>query len=144
MTTLAPGNLLEEIQSKLANGAVSEAGAVIDKLWAVFFEDPNLYLKALYHRLSNQPSQALTLLTELTTRYPDMARAHQEIALNSLSVNEPKAALRAAGVAVALDASLVKAWELLEPLHRTFTPEKLGATQDQIRFLKSLPPNYAR
>ena len=73
MTTLAPSNLLEEIQSKLANGAVSEAGAVIDKLWADFFEDPNLgYLKALYHRLSNQPSQALTLLTELTTRYPDM------------------------------------------------------------------------
>ncbi|MEC8111555.1 MAG: sulfotransferase [Pseudomonadota bacterium] len=140
MTTLAPSNLLEEIQSKLANGAVSEAGAVIDKLWADFFEDPNLgYLKALYHRLSNQPSQALTLLTELTTRYPDMARAHQEIALNSLSVNEPKAALRAAEFAVALDASLVKAWELLEPLHRTFTPEKLGATQDQIRFLKSLP-----
>ncbi len=140
MTTLAPSNLLEDIQSKLANGAVSEAGAVIEKLWDDFFEDPNLgYLKALYHRLSNEPSQAITLLTDLTTRYPDMARAHQEIALNSLSVNEPKAALRAAESAVALDASLVRAWELLEPLHRTFAPEKLGATQDQIRFLKSLP-----
>ena len=140
MTTLAPSNLLEEIQSKLANGAVSEAGAVIDKLWADFFEDPNLgYLKALYHRLSNEPSHALTLLTDLTTRYPDMARAHQEMALNSLSLNEPKAALRAAESAVALDASLVKAWELLEPLHRAFAPEKLTATQDQIRFLRSLP-----
>ena len=68
-----------------------------------------------------------------------MARAHQEIALNSLSLNEPEAALAAAERAVALDASLLKSWELLEPLHRAFAPEKLETTTDQIRFLTSLP-----
>ena len=40
---------------------------------------------------------------------------------------------------MALDASLLKSWELLEPLHRAFAPEKLETTTDQIRFLTSLP-----
>jgi tetratricopeptide (TPR) repeat protein len=69
-----------------------------------------------------------------------MARAHQEIALNSLSLNRPEEALAAAERAVALDASLIKSWELLEPLHRAFAPEKLSTTTEQIRFLRSLPP----
>jgi Flp pilus assembly protein TadD len=140
MTTAAPGTLLEDIQSKLANGALAEAGIAIETLWPDFSLDPNLgYLKALHYRLKNQPSDALNLLNDLAQRHPDMARAHQEIALNSLSLNDPKAALAAAERAVALDASLLRAWELLEPLHRAFAPEKLGATTDQIHFLKSLP-----
>ena len=141
MTTLAPANSLEDIQQKLANGALTEAGSIIEDLWRDYSTDPNLgYLKALCYRLSNEASLALRVLTDLSQNYPDMARAHQEIALNSLSLNRPNEALTAAEKAVALDASLIKSWELLEPLHRAFAPEKLPATTEQIRFLRSLPP----
>ena len=141
MTTLAPANSLEDIQQKLANGALIEAGAIIEDLWRDYSNDPNLgYLKALCYRLSNEASLALRVLTDLSQNYPDMARAHQEIALNSLSLNRPDEALAAAEKAVALDASLIKSWELLEPLHRAFAPEKLSTTTEQIRFLRSLPP----
>ena len=141
MTTRAPANSLEEIQQKLANGALIEAGVIIEDLWRDYSTDPNLgYLKALCYRLSNEASLALRVLDDLSQNYPDMARAHQEIALNSLSLNRPDEALAAAEKAVALDASLIKSWELLEPLHRAFAPEKLSATTEQIRFLRSLPP----
>ena len=122
MTTLAPANSLEDIQQKLANGALIEAGVIIEDLWRDYSTDPNLgYLKALCYRLSNEASLALRVLTDLSQNYPDMARAHQEIALNSLSLNRPDEALAAAEKAVALDASLIKSWEFLnrfiEPLH---------------------------
>ena len=141
MTTLAPAAALEDIQQKLASGALVEAGTIIDDLWQDCSADPNLgYLKALCYRLSNDPLNALNVLTELSQQQPNMARAYQEIALNSLSLNKPEEALTAAETAVALDASLLKSWELLEPLHRAFAPEKLSATTEQIRFLRSLPP----
>ena len=140
MSNAAPAKALESVQQKLALGALSEAGAIIDELWPEFSDDPNLgYLKALLCRLANNPSDAIAVLKGLVATYPEMARAHQEIALNSLSMNEPEAALEAAERAVALDASLLKSWELLEPLHRAFAPEKLETTTDQIRFLTSLP-----
>lgn len=140
MTTLAPANALESIQQKLADGALIEAGNIIEGLWGDHSADPNLgYLKALWYRLSGEPSLALTVLTDLSQNYPDMARAYQEIALNSLSLNRPEDALAGAEKAVALDASLIQSWELLEPLHRAFAPERLDATKEQIRFLRSLP-----
>ena len=126
MTTLAPAAALEDIQQKLASGALVEAGGIIEDLWQDYSADPNLcYLKALCYRLSNDPLHALNVLTELSRHHPNMARAYQEIALNSLSLNKPEEALTAAETAVALDASLLKSWELLEPLHRAFAPEKL-------------------
>ena len=141
MTNAAPATALESIQKKLAEGSLADAGTAIEGLWGDFQDDPNLgYLKALFHRLSNDPSQAIKTLTALTIAHPNMARAHQEIALNSLSRNEPETALEAAERAVELDPSLLKSWELLEPLHRAFAPEKLSATLDQIHFLTSLPP----
>lgn len=141
MTNAAPAKALESVQQKLAVGALSEAGAIIDDLWPEFSDDPNLgYLKALLYRLANNPTDAIAVLNDLAATYPEMARVHQEIALNSLSLNEPETALEAAERAVALDASLLKSWELLEPLHRAFAPEKLETTTDQIRFLTSLPP----
>ena len=90
MTALAPANSLEDIQQKLANGALIEAGAIIEDLWRDYSNDPNLgYLKALCYRLSSEASLALRVLTDLSQNYPDMARAHQEIALNLLSLNRP-------------------------------------------------------
>lgn len=140
MTSPAPADALEKIQQKLADGALLDAGAIIESLWQDFSGDPNLgYLKALCYRLANEPTQALSVLKKLSTAYPDMARAHQEIALNSLALNLPQEALAAAEKAVSLDGSLIKSWELLEPLHRAFSPDKLTATIEQIRFLKSLP-----
>ena len=139
MTTLAPANSLEDIQQKLANGALIEAGAIIEDLWRDYSNDPNLgYLKALCYRLSNEASLALRVLTDLSQNYPDMARAHQEIALNSLSLNRPDEALAAAEKAVALDASLIKSWELLNLFIDLCTQKMLD--DGQIRFLRSLPP----
>ena len=55
MTTLAPANSLEDIQQKLANGALTEAGSIIEDLWRDYSTDPNLgYLKALCYRLSTR------------------------------------------------------------------------------------------
>ena len=136
----APSPELETIQPKLANGALDEAGTLIDKLLVEFASDPNLaYLSALRYRLSGNAPKALQTLTDLTTRFPDMARAHQEMALNCLSINLPQKALEAAEAAVALDGSLLASWELLAPLHQRFAPEKKGITEQQIAFLKSLP-----
>ena len=111
MTSPAPADALEEIQQKLADGALLDAGAIIESLWQDFSGDPNLgYLKALCYRLANEPTQALSVLKKLSTAYPDMARAHQEIALNSLALNLPQEALAAAEQAVSLDGSLIKSW----------------------------------
>ncbi len=135
-----PAQSLEAIQQTLANGEVSDAGEIIDQLLRDYPDDPNLgYLSALRYRLSDDSTRALTILDELIARFPTMARAHQEIAINSLACNLPEQALSAAEQAVFHDGSLVKCWELLEPLHRTFAPDKLGTTQQQIRFLRTLP-----
>ena len=120
----APSPALETIQTKLASGALDEAGALIDELLADFAGDPNLaYLSALMYRIVVNAAKALQTLTSLTERVPDMARAHQEIAVNCLSLNLPQKALEAAETAVALDNSLLKCWELLAPLHHRFAPE---------------------
>ena len=142
MSNAAPAKALESVQQKLALGALSEAGAIIDELWSEFSDDPNLgYLKALLCRLANNPSDAIAVLTGLVETYPEMARAHQEIALNSLSLNEPEAAL--AAERVALDASLLKSWELPN-LYRAFSPENSRRLQIKFGFLTSLRLNYAR
>jgi len=136
----APSPALETIQTKLANGALDEAGTLIDELLVAFAIDPNLaYLSALRYRLSGNAAKALQTLSDLTARFPDMARAHQEIAVNCLSINLPQKALEAAETAVALDGSLLACWELLAPLQQRFAPEKQAITEQQIAFLKSLP-----
>ena len=97
----APSPALETIQTKLANGALDEAGTLIDELLVAFASDPNLaYLSALRYRLSGNAAKALQTLSDLTARFPDMARAHQEIAVNCLSINLPQKALEAAEAAV--------------------------------------------
>jgi tetratricopeptide (TPR) repeat protein len=137
----APSPALETIQTKLASGALDEAGSLIDELLVDFASDPNLaYLSALRYRLSGNAAKALQTLSDLTTRFPDMARAYQEMAVNCLSINLPQKALEAAEAAVALDGSLLTCWELLGPLHQRFAPEKQDITEQQIAFLKSLPP----
>jgi predicted Zn-dependent protease len=136
----APSSALETIQTKLANGALDEAGALIDELLVDFASDPNLaYLSALRYRLTSNAAKALQTLSDLTARFPDMARAYQEIAVNCLSINLPQKALEAAEKAVALDGSLLACWELLAPLHQRFAPEKQEISEQQIAFLKSLP-----
>ena len=42
MSNAAPAKALESVQQKLALGALSEAGAIIDELWSEFSDDPNL------------------------------------------------------------------------------------------------------
>ena len=102
----APSSALETIQTKLANGALDEAGTLIDELLVEFASDPNLaYLSALRYRLSGNAAKALQTLSDLTAAVPDMARAHQEMAVNCLSLNLPQKALEAAEAAVALDGS---------------------------------------
>jgi tetratricopeptide (TPR) repeat protein len=136
----APSPALETIQTKLANGALDEAGILIDQLLVDFASDPNLaYLSALRYRLSGNAAKALQALSDLIARFPDMARAHQEIAVNCLSINLPQKALEAAEAAVTLDGSLLACWELLAPLQQRFAPEKQEITEQQIAFLKSLP-----
>ncbi len=136
----APSSALETIQTKLANGALDEAGTLIDELLVEFASDPNLaYLSALRYRLSGNAAKALQTLSDLTAAVPDMARAHQEMAVNCLSLNLPQKALEAAEAAVSLDGSLLACWELLAPLQQRFAPEKYDITVQQIAFLKSLP-----
>ena len=56
----APSPALETIQTKLANGALDEAGTLIDELLVDFASDPNLaYLNALRYRLSGNAAKAL-------------------------------------------------------------------------------------
>ena len=133
----APSPALETIQTKLANGALDEAGILIDELLVDFASDPNLaYLSALRYRLSGNATKALQTLSDLTARFPDMARAHQEIAVNCLSINLPQKDLEAAETAVALDGSLLECWKLLAPLQQRFATEKQEITEQQIAFLK--------
>ncbi|MDG0992237.1 MAG: hypothetical protein P8O15_06915, partial [Luminiphilus sp.] len=103
-STTAPQQSLEDIQRKLASGDLPVAGDMIDKLLPEFSGDPNLaYLSALRYRLAGDPARAMASLSDLTANFPAMARAHQEVAVNSLSLNLPEQALEAAERAVALD-----------------------------------------
>ena len=131
----APSSALETIQTKLANGALDEAGTLIDELLVEFASDPNLaYLSALRYRLSGNAAKALQTLSDLTAAVPDMARAHQEMAVNCLSLNLPQKALEAAEAAVTLDGSLLACWELLAPLQQRFAPEKYDITDNRSPF----------
>ena len=139
-STTAPQQSLEDIQRKLASGDLPAAGDMLDKLLPEFLNDPNLaYLSALRYRLAGDPASAMASLSDLTANFPAMARAHQEVAVNSLSLNLPEQALEAAERAVALDGSLLTCWELLIPLYARFAPEKRDGADQQIAFLKSLP-----
>ncbi|MBT5723248.1 MAG: hypothetical protein HOI74_04425 [Gammaproteobacteria bacterium] len=139
-STAAPSQLLEDIQRKLASGDLRTAGEMIDKLLLEFSRDPNLgYLSALRYRLGGDAARALQSLSDLTSSFPGLARAHQEVAINSLSLNLPKQALGAAERAVDLDGSLLTCWKLLAPLYARFAPEKLDTAEQQIAFLKSQP-----
>ena len=139
-STAAPSQSLEDIQRKLASGDLHTAGEMIDRLLLEFSRDPNLgYLSALRYRLAGDAARALQSLSDLTSSFPGMARAHQEVAINSLSLNLPEQALEAAERAVDLDGSLMTCWELLAPLYARFAPEKLDTAEQQIAFLKSLP-----
>ena len=56
----APSPALETIQTKLAGGALDEAGALIDELLADFAGDPNLaYLSACLLYTSPSPRDGL-------------------------------------------------------------------------------------
>ena len=67
----APSPALETIQTKLANGALDEAGILIDELLVDFVSDPNLtYLSALRYRLSGNAAKALQTLSNLSARFP--------------------------------------------------------------------------
>ena len=135
-----PPKTLESIQTELANGALDSAFATIQSQLSAYSDDPNLgYLKALYYRLAGEPQLAIETLGALTARYPDMARAHQEVALNSATLGLERQCRDAAEAAVNLDASLLQCWRLLEKLYQRTAPDKVAEVQQQIEMLEELP-----
>ena len=78
---------LETIQSELTEGHLDSASTEIDAQLKHYPDDPNLaYLRALHYRLTGDSESALKVLSALTGSFPNMARAHQEVALNSVNV----------------------------------------------------------
>jgi len=131
---------LETIQSQLAEGHLDSASAAIDAQLKLHPNDPNLgYLHALHCRLIGDSKSALKVLSALTGHFPDMARAHQEVALNSVNVNLMAQATAAAETAISLDASLLQSLRLLEQLYKKDAPEKVSEIQRQIVTLENLP-----
>lgn len=131
---------LETIQSQLAEGHLDSAAAAINAQLKLHPNDPNLgYLHALHCRLIGDSKSALRVLSALTEHFPDMARAHQEVALNSINVNLMAQATAAAETAISLDASLLQSLRLLEQLYKKDAPEKISEIQRQILTLENLP-----
>jgi len=131
---------LATIQSALAEGNLNSASTEINAQLKHYPDDPNLgYLRALHYRLTGDSGSALRVLSALTKSFPDMARAHQEVALNSVTVNLTTQAIAAAETAVSLDASLLQCWRLLEQLYKKRYPGKIPEIQRQILTLESLP-----
>ena len=131
---------LATIQSELAEGNLNSASTEINAQLKHYPDDPNLgYLRALHYRLTGDSGSALKVLSALTESFPDMARAHQEVALNSVNVNLTAQATAAAETAISLDASLLQCLRLLEQLYKKESPGKIPEIQRQILTLESLP-----
>ena len=132
---------VDQAQRLLTAGKLEDAKKLIENVLGQTPDDSDAqYTFAVIQRLNGCHIEALGLLDKVLQQQPKLARAYQERALNELSLNNPMPAGKALEAAVALDPALLKSWQLLVPLYKARGSAKAAEAQQQVDFLKTLPP----
>ena len=138
-TTNSENNILEA-QRQLQAGNLDSAKKIVQ---TVLGENPSdidaIYTRAVISRLEGAFDGAIDSLQTVIKVQAENGRAHQELAMNYLSKNDPMSAGRALESAVSMDPSLLQSWKLLVALYQKSGSNKALDAQRQVSFLESLP-----
>ena len=104
-------------------------------------ETDALYTMAVAQRYGNRIEEGIETLQRLVKKYPDYARAHQELGHARLSLNQNDGAIASFEKAVEYNPALIASWKTLVNLYKlSGQPERSQFAQAQVDYLAHLEP----